>query len=519
MTTSRTNKKAKTKATRRTHRPRRHMFALEPRFLFDGAAAATVEQQQQDTAAAPDVQDTSQQADTQSVAADQQVQPGTAEVSKSSLTDAVAPTPDAAPAPKPSTSGGEILFIDPKVYDYQQLVDLARPGVEVVVLDPLRDGLQQITETLAGRTDVSAIHIVSHGQAGKLYLGASDLTLETMGSRAGELTAWSTSLADGADILLYGCDIAAGDSGRAFVDALAAATRADVTASTDTTGIAAYGGDWNLEYATGAIEASIGLTAEVQDQWFAVLQTSTFQEGVGGYSSTQDTELDGGSPGTNYGSATTLVTDANQGPHQVVVRFDNIFGAGAGQIPTGAIIDSADLVVRVTNVGSGRTPTVSLNRVLVTWDESSTWNSLTGGLSSGTEYVATADSSITNPASGSFQTFTGLASTVQLWLDGGATNFGWVLIDSSTANVNFASSENGTAAWHPQLQAGHHQRRRRGHRHCERRREPDRGHRRQRHRSGRRRQPHLLDLRGQRCRALLDRARHRRAQLQRRARL
>ncbi|MCG6953390.1 MAG: DUF4347 domain-containing protein, partial [Betaproteobacteria bacterium] len=154
-------------------------MALELRMLFDGAAAATVEQQQDASDPLPDFQDATQPADTQSVAADAQVQPGTAEVSEASLTDQLTDSSFSdflALDSAASTSGHELLFIDPKVTDYQQLVDLAKPNVEVVVLDPLRDGLQQITETLEGRTDVTAIHVVSHGMAGKLYLGSGDLT-------------------------------------------------------------------------------------------------------------------------------------------------------------------------------------------------------------------------------------------------------------------------------------------------------------------------------------------------------
>ncbi len=49
------------------------------------------------------------------------------------------------------------------------------------------------------------------------------------------------------DILLYGCDVAQGDSGNEFITQLAAASGADVAASADLTGSAALGGDWMLE--------------------------------------------------------------------------------------------------------------------------------------------------------------------------------------------------------------------------------------------------------------------------------
>lgn len=57
-----------------------------------------------------------------------------------------------------------------------------------------------------------------------------------------------------ADLLLYGCDIAAGDGGRQFIAQLARATGADVAASLDDTGTARLAGNWLLEAAAGAIE-------------------------------------------------------------------------------------------------------------------------------------------------------------------------------------------------------------------------------------------------------------------------
>ncbi|HSD99851.1 MAG TPA: DUF4347 domain-containing protein, partial [Burkholderiales bacterium] len=421
------------------------MFALEPRFLFDGAAAATVDQQE--PVPAPEVQET-QQAETESVAAEQQVQTSTAEVSEASLMETVALALEA------SATDNELLFIDPAVRDYQQLAGMARPGVEVVILDPARDGIAQITETLAGRTDVGAIHIVSHGTPGRIFLATSDLTLETIESRAGELAAWSSSLSDGADILLYGCDVAAGESGRAFVDALAAVTGADVTASTNTTGNWAYGGDWNLEYAFGAIEASIVLTSEVQEQWFAVLATTTFQEGVNGYSGTQDTQIWGrmANQGTNYGSDPTVAVDSAEqgGELQGMIRFDNIFGVGASQIPVGAIIDSAQLILHGIDA---TTNTVSLHRMIVDWVESTaTWNSMGGGLTSPADYNATVDSSVAAPGAVDV-IFSGanLVATVQAWSSGTANNYGWAILNSGNDGWIFDSSEGGTAGFRPEL--------------------------------------------------------------------
>ena len=63
----------------------------------------------------------------------------------------------------------------------------------------------------------------------------------------------SAMTADG-DVLVYGCDVAAGDVGQQFVAALAASTDADIAASTDITGAASPGGNWDLEAHVGDAE-------------------------------------------------------------------------------------------------------------------------------------------------------------------------------------------------------------------------------------------------------------------------
>ncbi|MCX7163279.1 MAG: DUF4347 domain-containing protein [Rhodocyclales bacterium] len=212
-------------------RRRNRLLALEPRYLFDGVALTDAPHDPLHPDAA--------QAPVEAARAGVQVRDTTA-----------ADTPAAVGAPAAGGVGGEILFIDAAVQDYSTIVAAVRPGVQVVVLDPTRDGLQQISEALNGRIGVDAIYIVSHGSAGDIRLAASDLNAGVLQSRAAELSAWQTSLSAGADILVYGCDVAAGEAGSALITSLARLTAADVAASTDPTGAANLGGDWTLELLT-----------------------------------------------------------------------------------------------------------------------------------------------------------------------------------------------------------------------------------------------------------------------------
>jgi VCBS repeat-containing protein len=147
----------------------------------------------------------------------------------------------------------EILFVDSNVENYEALlVDLQR-NVEIVIIDNDENGVQKITETLDGRADISAIHILSHGSAGEVSLGNMNLTSKNLVTFQSQLQAWGESLTEDADILIYGCNVGQ-NSG--FVQDFAEYTGADVAASDDLTGDAVLGGDAILEVEHGAIEAA-----------------------------------------------------------------------------------------------------------------------------------------------------------------------------------------------------------------------------------------------------------------------
>lgn len=148
-----------------------------------------------------------------------------------------------------------VTFIDSRVGDIAAVMAGLPAGERVFVLDGARNGLSQISALLKGVDGIAALHIVSHGGSGTLTLGSSTFDSAALAAHADDLAAIGSHLAPGADVLLYGCDVAAGDAGAAFINTLAALTGADIAASTDMTGAAALGGNWTLEAHHGAIEA------------------------------------------------------------------------------------------------------------------------------------------------------------------------------------------------------------------------------------------------------------------------
>lgn len=148
-----------------------------------------------------------------------------------------------------------LLFIDEGLTDRAALVASASPSTEIHYLNTQEDAIAQITQTLQGRSGIDSLQIISHGSSGSLNFANSSLNLATLPSNLTNLRSWKSALTDSADILLYGCEVAQGTSGQAFVNLLAATTGADVAASSDVTGNQSLGGNWDLEVQTGSIEA------------------------------------------------------------------------------------------------------------------------------------------------------------------------------------------------------------------------------------------------------------------------
>jgi glucose/arabinose dehydrogenase len=186
------------------------------------------------------------------------------------------------------STSSSLVVIDSTVKNYQDLAAGTFAG-DVVLLDATRDGLTQISEVLADRSGLTSLHIVSHGSAGSVQLGNATIDLTALTTHSSELQHWATALTANADILLYGCDIAAGEAGKAFIQQLSQLTGADIAASSDRTGNANLSGNWVLEQRTGAIESGLAFTDSVLQTYDAVLPTLNF----GDFSTTTGLRLNG----------------------------------------------------------------------------------------------------------------------------------------------------------------------------------------------------------------------------------
>jgi trimeric autotransporter adhesin len=176
-----------------------------------------------------------------------------------------------------------VFVVDLRVTDAQLIVNGLKlqqdaaladgQGFDILTIDANEDGIAKTSQFLSTQTDVTALHIISHGQDGMMLLGNQWLDNSAMRSRSSELSAWGNALHPDADILLYGCDFAKGVDGKNTVTALAQLTGADVAASTDTTANDTSDGNWNFEFTHGSVTSDATNVRRAAADWRGKLAT------------------------------------------------------------------------------------------------------------------------------------------------------------------------------------------------------------------------------------------------------
>ncbi len=174
-----------------------------------------------------------------------------------------------------------LVVIDSAVAEARQLAAGVFPGFAVVILDPLKDGVAQITQAIATQAThgvaLRELHLISHGAPGCLFLGEGELSLTTLDRHAAALQRWFDPSwfdpSEPAQLLLYGCQVAAGDAGAEFLEKLHGLTGAGISASTTPIGQASLGGNWVLDATRGEVgaPARLAIAPETQASYAGIL--------------------------------------------------------------------------------------------------------------------------------------------------------------------------------------------------------------------------------------------------------
>ncbi|MEZ2243773.1 MAG: DUF4347 domain-containing protein, partial [Microcoleus sp.] len=284
------------------------------------------------------------------------------------------------------------VFIDVAVTDYQTLLDGVKLGVEAIILDSDRDGIEQISEVLANRTNIDSIHLVSHGEPGSLQLGKTRLSIDNLEAYSQQLQQWRRALTVDADILIYGCNVAAASGafpkvrqginslsqsesrlkptennltikqfskedfcyetrnlfpGGLFLHRIASLTGANIAASKHLTGSAKLGGNWELEEKIGNIKSPLAFESDAMENYASVLAT---------YSVTNTND-------SGTGSLRSAIDQANSNPGLDTINF-NIPGTGPYTITLNQalpVITSPVIINGKSQPGYAGKPIIELN--------------------------------------------------------------------------------------------------------------------------------------------------------------
>src|SRR6476469_660867 len=298
-----------------------------------------------------------------------------------------------------------IVFIDTAVADYQTLLDGVKLGVEAIVIDSHRDGVEQISKVLANRTNIDSIHLVSHGEPGSLQLGKTRLSIDNLEAYSQQLQQWRRALTIDADILIYGCNVAAASGaypkvrqginslsqsesrlkptennltikqsskedfcyetgvstpgglvepvldGIQFLHRIASLTGANIAASKHLTGSTKLGGNWELEEKIGNIKSPLAFESKAMQNYASVLNTYTVKN-----------TFDSGTE-----SLRDAIQQANSNPGLDTINF-NIPGTGPYTITLNQalpVITSPVIIDGKSQPGYAGKPLIELNGSLL----------------------------------------------------------------------------------------------------------------------------------------------------------
>ena len=153
-----------------------------------------------------------------------------------------------------------LYLIDPGVDAIDILRSALPAGALQQTLQRGDDLLRQILQILPEQ-GVGSLHLFSHASPGQLDAAAGLLALDSLPAQAARLAAIGERLGVQGEILLYGCNLAAGTQGQAFITQLARLTGCRVAASSLPVGMTDTGPRWQLDQHSAPLHLDGNITA------------------------------------------------------------------------------------------------------------------------------------------------------------------------------------------------------------------------------------------------------------------
>ncbi len=236
------------------------------------------------------------------------------------------------------------------------------PSIEVVLLDAAKDGVLQITDTLAQRSNISA----------STFLRTELRAHSRSGRRCSTLTRWRVPTGRASrrsgrrfpqmpTCLIYGCSFGSGVDGAKAAQMFADITGADIAASDDLTGHADLGGDWDLEVEVGHIESHTGISERAQSEWHGLLTLTA---------SGSETRVNTTTSGSEQTSNTAGRQIASDSAGNYVVVWDNGSEIYARKYNSSGTAITGELHVNTNTANTQASPAVAMDstgKFVVTW--------------------------------------------------------------------------------------------------------------------------------------------------------
>ncbi|MEA3642681.1 MAG: DUF4347 domain-containing protein, partial [Lamprobacter sp.] len=168
----------------------------------------------------------------------------------------------------------EIAFLAADLPHLNDLLAGIPPHIETHLLAPGEQLLPQLVAVLErhpGWGQFKALHLLTHGAPGELHLGAQKLDLAALEAHQPALLRLRAALSADAEVLLYGCEVAQGERGQKFVEALSANLSLPVAAASHKVGHPSGSGHWSLDVS----RAPLRTPAMAVPEWPGVLGIPT----------------------------------------------------------------------------------------------------------------------------------------------------------------------------------------------------------------------------------------------------
>ncbi len=169
----------------------------------------------------------------------------------------------------PLINSNTVAIIDSNLPDLPTLCAGLPANCAIVWLDERVHGLDDVAQQLSGYASIQTLHLITHGAPGRIFVGNTTLSLESLPEYHHALTQISHAMTAEAQWFIYGCEVAQGQEGKALIDALGNTTGVTIAAATHKVGHAELGGSWELD-----AKPSVMLNALHVDEWRGVLATT-----------------------------------------------------------------------------------------------------------------------------------------------------------------------------------------------------------------------------------------------------